>query len=549
MILISLTTWLGRPALAASGALSATPGPDNLEKQSAPNPAGETAAVAPTETGRAQPLYISEYAVKGAHHLTELEVDEAVYPYLGPDRTVTDIEQARAALEKAYRSKGYQTVEVEIPRQEVRGGVVQLQVIEETVGRLRVRGARYFSPSRIKAGARSMAEGTLINFNDVQGDVLALNQIADRQVTPSLRQGEAPGTVDVDLDVKDRLPLHGSLELNNRSSADTTALRLNGSLSDSNLWDAGHVFGLSFQVSPEDLNQVKVFSAYYLMHVPAVTGLSLMLQGTKQDSNVSTLGGAAVAGRGETLGPRAIFNLPAGKNFYHSLTLGFDYKHFDQHLTIAGHDTVRPITYYPFSAAYSATWLGSGQSTEFNASVTAHVRGLGSSTSTFDAKRFKADGGFVYFRGDLSHTHDLPAGFQAFGKIQGQLADRPLVDNEEFSGGGLDTVRGYLEAEQIGDNAFFGTLELRSPSILNWFGKAPSGEWRLYVFGDGGWLTLNDPLPEQTSRFGLASFGAGSRIHLLDHFGGSIDAALPLSTQAATQAHDWRLTFRAEADY
>ncbi|HTQ29692.1 MAG TPA: POTRA domain-containing protein [Opitutaceae bacterium] len=522
----------------------ATADANNLEQ---PPPAAppEATAAAPGS----QSLYIAEYAVKGVHHLTELEVDEAVYPFLGPERTAADVEQARAALEKAYRDKGYQTVVVDIPRQEVKAGVVQLQVTEETVGRLRVRGARYFSPARIKAGAPALAEGTLINFNDVQGNIVALNQLSDRQVTPALLPGKAPGTVDVDLDVKDHFPVHGNLELNNRYSANTTALRLNGSLSDSNLWDAGHVAGFSFQVSPEDINQVKVFSAYYLVHVPSVEGMSLMVQGTKQDSNVSTLGGAAVAGRGETFGPRALFNLPSGKNFYQSVTLGFDYKHFDQQISVGSTTTVTPITYYPFSAAYSATLLGTGQSTEFNATLNWHVRGLGSSTSTFDFKRFRADGGFVYFRGDLSHTHDLPAGFQVFGKVQGQIADRPLVDNEEFSGGGLDTVRGYLEAEQIGDNAFFGSLELRSPSILSWFGQSKSGEWRFYAFGDGGWLTLNDSLPEQTSRFGLASFGGGSRLRLFDHFGGSVDAALPLATQTETKAHDWRLTFRAEADY
>ncbi len=556
---MSLMAWLGRPAaLAASGAAAETPNANDLKQQPATASAEDQPAATPAETAATTPagsaapapaFYIAEYAVKGVHHLPQIDVEEAVYPFLGPDRTVADIRGARAALEKAYHDKGYQTVDVEIPLQRMQNGVVTLQVTEETVGRLRVRGARYFSPSRIKAGAPSLAEGTLINFNAVPADMLALNQLADRQVTPSLLAGRKPGTVDVDLDVKDHFPVHGSLELNNRSSANTTALRLNGSLSDNNLWDAGHVFGMSFQVSPENINQVKVFSGYYLMHVSGVEGMSVMLQGTKQDSNVSTLGGAAVAGRGETLGPRVIFNLPSAKNFYHSITLGVDYKHFDQNITVGASTTTTPITYYPFSANYSATLLGTGQTTEFDAGVTAHVRGMGSTTSTFDFKRFDADGAFIYFRGDLAHTHDLPAGFQAYAKVQGQLADRPLVDNEEFSGGGLDTVRGYLEAEEIGDNGFFGSIELRTPSVLSWFGEEKKGEWRFYAFGDGGWLTLNDPLPEQTSRFGLASVGAGSRLRLFDHVGGSVDAALPLSTQTDTRAHDWRLTFRAEADY
>ena len=112
-------------------------------------------------------IYIQEYRVQGAHLLTKLEVEEAVYPYLGPQRTAEDVDQARAALEKAYQAKGFQTVSVQIPPQQVKGGVVILQVIEGKVGRLRVRGARYFSPDQIKKAAPSLAEGTVPDFNKV----------------------------------------------------------------------------------------------------------------------------------------------------------------------------------------------------------------------------------------------------------------------------------------------------------------------------------------------------------------------------------------------
>jgi hemolysin activation/secretion protein len=56
------------------------------------------------------------------------------------------------------------------------------------------------------------------NFNQVEREIVALNQWLDRRVTPTLRGGVEPGTVDVDLKVKDILPLHGSVELNNRYS-------------------------------------------------------------------------------------------------------------------------------------------------------------------------------------------------------------------------------------------------------------------------------------------------------------------------------------------
>jgi hemolysin activation/secretion protein len=557
--MLSLATWLGTPVSAQVGHDPSGVGPASpeLRRPGAPRPQNVPADTPADESGppaRAVEnqtpgrLFIQEYRVKGAHHLSQAEIEDAIYPFLGPGRTGADVEQARSALEKAYHDKGYQTVAVEIPQQQVKGGIVYLHVIEVTVGRLRVRGARYFSPDQIKAQAPSLAEGRLVNFNEVPHDIVALNQSPDRRVTPTLSQGKLPGTVDIDLNVKDTLPVHGNLELNNQYSANTTHLRLNGGISDSNLWQLGHSAGFSFQIAPQRLKDAKVFSAYYLAPVPSVEGLSLMAQGTKQDSNVSTLGGAAVAGRGETLGLRASFNLPAGTDFYHSVSLGIDYKHFDQDIIIGGSDIASPITYYPLSANYSATYAPTGSVTELNAGVTLHVRGLGSTSAEFDNSRFGSGGSFIYFRGDLSHTHDLPAGLQVFGKVQGQITDQPLLSSEQFSAGGLDTVRGYLEGEVPGDNAFCTSLEFRSPSVISWLGQK-TGEWRFYLFGDAGWLTINSPLPQQASRFSLESLGVGSRIQVLDHFSGSIDAAEPLTSQSTTKAHDIRVTFRAGVNY
>lgn len=483
--------------------------------------------------------------------MSQREVGETVYPYLGPGRTVADVEGARAALEEAYKAKGFQTVTVEIPRQTGRGGVVGLKVVENAVGRLRVKGSRYFSLARIRKGAPSLREGIVPNFQDITRDVVALNQWPDRKITPLLRPGVEPGTVDIDLNVEDKFPLHGSVELNNRYSPDTSELRLNGSVSYNNLWQLGHSAGFSFQIAPERLEDAKVFSGYYLARFASAPWLSWILQGTKQDSNVSTLGGAAVAGRGEVLGTRALITLPGlpGRtDFYHSLSVGFDYKHFEENVLLGLDTTTTPITYWPVTAAYGASLVAKGRVTELNAGLTFHFRGTGSSGAEFDAKRFKANGSFIYLRGDLAHTQQLPASFEAYAKVQGQITGQSLINSEQFSGGGLSTARGYLESTSLGDNALFGTFELRSPSLLGWW-KNKDSEWRVYGFVDAGFLTLNHPLPEQTSRFELASYGFGSTLRLLDYLNGSIDVGFPLIDQGATLAGDPLVTFRVWADF
>lgn len=507
------------------------------------------AASGPTST-----LFIKEYWVEGAKKLPRIDVEAAVYPFLGPDRTRDDVEKARAALEKAYQNLGFQTVAVEIPEQpekQVSSGIIVLRVIERTVGRLRVRGAKYSSPKQIKAMAKSVSEGTVMNFNEVSPNMVALNQLPDRRITPSLRSGKDPDTVDVDLDVKETLPVHASVELNNRYGPDTDPLRLNATVSDNNLWQLGHAMSFSYQTSPQDPSEVSVFSGYYLARFTGSPGVSLMLQADKQDSNVSTLGDVAVAGRGDTIGARVLFDLPPGPDFTQSVNFGIDYKHFDQQLDLgsgAAGSVETPITYYPLSASYSATWQGKRRSTEVNAGLTLNLREVAGNQSEFANSRYNSDGGFVYFHGDISHTEELPLGFQAYGKVQGQLSDQPLVSGEEASGGGLGTVRGYLEAEVVGDNAAFGTVELRSPSLLKLTGFK-QGDLRLYGFYDGGLVTLIDPLPGQTDRFYLASAGFGARMQLGGHFDGLFNVSFPQYSQADTKAGDIRVTFRAELDY
>jgi len=493
-------------------------------------------------------LFIKEFRVKGSHLLQRIEIEQTVYPFLGPGRTRDDVEKARVALESIYHSRGYQTVTVQIPQQSGKYGIVYLQVIEAKIERLRVNGAHYFSPDIIKANAPSLAEGTVPNFKNVTSDIIGLNKLPDRQITPSLSLGSNPGSVDVDLNVKDSSPIHGSLELNNRYSANTNPLRINGSLSDSNIGQSTNALGVSFQISPQKTSDAKVFSGYYLVRSTGVKGLTLIAQGTKQDSSVSTLGGVNVAGRGETAGLRGIFELPGSRTFYQSLSVGADYKHFAQNISIGTNLLTAPVSYVPLTALYSGTIIEKSGTTEVNVGVNFGLRGPGSNASQFDSRRYLASGDFLYVKGDISQTFTLPADFQAYVKLQGQLSDQPLLDSEQISGGGLSTVRGYLESEAVGDNGGFETIEIRSPSLAH-FITPKLNDWRVYLFSDAGAVVATDALPQQAWRFALASYGIGTHLRFDEHFNGSFDAAVPLISRSPTKANATRITFRLWSDF
>lgn len=552
----------GSVAAKPEAATSATRKPAAAKPES-PKPGNGNSTAAQAASGASAPparFDIDEFRVEGADSLPQIEIEAAVYPFLGPRRTSDDVEKARVAVEKAYHDKGFQTVGVSIPQQDAQRGFIVLKVTENRVGQLRVKGSRYFDLAKVKSSAPSLKEGSLPNFKDVTKDIVSLNRWPDRRVTPALRAGIAPGTVDVDLNVEDTLPLHGSAELNNRQSPSTTSLRSVYSLRHDNLWQLGHSMTVTYQEAPLNRNDAMVISGSYMARTD-YDWLNVLLYGLKSSSSVATIGGANVVGPGEVIGARAVLTLPTKGELFHTLSLGTDYKHFAQTLKLGSDAFDSPVTYVPLVASYGATWQGDGRLTQLNASITAGLRGIGSSPEEFDAKRFKATGSFIHLNADVSHTQDLPEGVQLFAKMQTQVADQPLVSSEQFSIGGQDTVRGYLESEALGDYGIIGTLELRSPNIAPYLEQKldnPLGQpvkfnafddWRFFAFADVGRARIHEPLPEQQSQFDLASYGVGTRLKTLKHFNSIFFVGMPLISQQVTVANHPRFSFRVWGEF
>lgn len=475
---------------------------------------------------------VFEYRVEGNSVLPAESIERAVYPFLGEQRTVADVESARMALEAAYRNAGYGTVVVDTPEQRINEGVVTLQVLQAPVSRLRVIGAQYYSQGRILAKVPALAEGEVPNFNEVTAQLATVNRSADRRVTPMLRPGKTPGTTEVDLTVEDKFPLHGSLELNNKSSPSTTESRLQASLRYDNLWQLEHSISAQVQVSPEDTSQVKVFSGSY--SVPYRSGL-LVLSYTRSNSNtVAGVGGVTIFGRGSIYGLRNIWLLDGTETMNHSVTLSADYKDFQESVSVganAGFKT--PIHYLPLGVSYSATLADTGGYWQTGGGLTFALRGLASRQPQFEDKRFKAQTNFSILKLNLARMQDLPHGFTLFGSLEGQWSDQALISNEQLVAGGVDSVRGYLESTAVGDKGLRASVELRTRSLaperLSWLAGLQA-----HAFLDAADLHLNDPLPQQDHHFTLLGAGFGLRAQLHQYVNLSIDVGWPLRDAGQT---------------
>jgi hemolysin activation/secretion protein len=521
--------------------------------------AGPRVAAAQTVPAEAQPRFsVLELVVEGNTVLPTIAIERAVLPFLGPDRTLADVELARAALERAYQGAGFLSVFVDIPEQRVEDGVVRLRVVEGRVERLAVTGARYYDQGVIRRQVPELAAGKVPNFNRVQEQVSDAAR-DERQLQPVLRPGREPGTVEAELKVDDRLPFAASVELNNQHAADTDPWRLNATLRYNNLWQRDHALALTLITAPREPDQSRVLVANYTLPLaPDWTGVAYAVGSNSLVEPV----GASVIGQGFTLGLRALRSFAFGRSS-HSLSLGADFKDLKERLTFGDGSLSTPLRYLPLQIAYTGTWpdgrsfstLSLQWTTAFRSLLQRDVACPGNigPVDQFACKREGGDGGFTHLRADLRHQR--PMFFDGPGqlalRLQGQLASQPLVSAEQLAVGGADTVRGYLEAEASGDRGLQASLEWRSAGLLDRLTaeRLALQELSVLAFLDIARLWVLQPSVGQFPRVSLYAAGIGLRLRAAHGLSAEADLALPGKRSSNTPGHDPRLHLKLRAQF
>lgn len=503
----------------------------------------------PASTAAQNVFTISEYRILGNTALPAATIEVAVYPHLGDHKTIDDIEVVRQLLEKLYKDHGFGTVYVDIPEQSVTAGIVRLKVTEGRLDRVRISGAKYFANGRIRSTLSALQPGTVLSLPTLQNQLGAVNQQSrDRMVTPVLKAGRSPGTVDVELKVQDSLPFHGSAEVNNRYSANTTHTRASINLSYDNLFQKFHSLSLQYQTSPEELDETRVIAATYLAPLQDGDMLAVYAVDTNSDFAVVNTGGdLSVLGTGNIYGLRYFARLPSKGGYSHNLALGADYKDFSDSIVLTEATDVTPIRYMSWSVSYGGVQTGVGNSTSFNVGPIFGIRGLVNDQEQFVYKRTDGKANFFYLRGDLSHLQRLWADTAVFLKFTGQWSPEPLISNEQYAVGGADGVRGYMESALMGDRGIGGVFELRAPSMHRWLGKSAK-DLTLFVFYDAArviQLAQIDDGGNVVKRDGsVSSTGAGVRFNGLGGLEAALDWAYPLKSLGEVERGDSRIHFK-----
>ncbi len=275
VLLTMVGTLLGLPAFAQTNPATS-------------NNAAVRAVSASTNSG--PHFRVDKYLVEGNSILTPGTVGGIftnVPAAFGTNVTIDAILAAAGDLQKAYRERGFMTVVVGLPPQKLTNAMVTVKVTEAPLTAINVEGNRWFSYDNVMRSLPDLHTNMLLNAKIFQRELDAANISRDRQIYPVIGPGPEPGTSELTLTVKDRLPWHARLEVNNdQATPGTPQLRANFSSQYDNLWDLEHEVGVQYSFSIEQLKEgtdymvvpldnplVANYSAYYRMPLGGYSSL------------------------------------------------------------------------------------------------------------------------------------------------------------------------------------------------------------------------------------------------------------------------------------
>jgi hemolysin activation/secretion protein/AraC-like DNA-binding protein len=260
---ITLGVVLCSRSLAAEAATTNAPVSRGAGGTSVPN-------AVPASTNAGPRFAVKGYRVSGNSLLSVDAMKQALRPHLGESVGLDTIKKAAADLVLAYRERGYVTVGVGLPQQQITNGIVNVQVSEGRLADIVILNNRYFSSNNVMRSLPGLSTGMVLNSKLFQAELDQANANRDRQIYPQIQPGPTPGTSTLLLKVKDRLPLHGRVELNNYDTPDTPDLRLVTALQYNNLWQIEHSVGLQYGFTPTDYKQPVLDDPMPFLDEPAI---------------------------------------------------------------------------------------------------------------------------------------------------------------------------------------------------------------------------------------------------------------------------------------
>ena len=488
-----------------------------------PSPVLPPVPPTPSEDGVQQQLgqiqvFVKTIVVTGHTVFSNEEIAAVATPYENRTLTTEDLERLRLALTFMYVNNGYITSGAVIPDQDVKDGVVQLQIIEGALSQINVEGTNWFRrgylSDRIERGA-----GPPLQMEPLQTRLQFLQQDPRiERINAELRPGDQRGQSILNVKVKEQSPWKMWLEFSNYQTPAVGAERGLMTVAHQNVTGHGDpltiTYGGSRGVHPVidvaytlPINRYDTtFTASYRRNEFAVVESQFRTLNINSTSEIigftlrhplyrTLTDELAVAITGEHLFNKvtSIFDVPG---------LPSSFINGSSNTGVSAVSALRFIQEYVHRTATSVIAIRSRFSVGLDVLNATTNSGLSRDGDPLP------DGRFFSWLGQLQGVRrfDNWWGMQLLGQFNLQLANDRLFPLEQIPLGGRFSVRGYRENTLIRDNGFLFSVESRFP-ILRYASGEPLLQFAQFVDVGRAWQAKGETPDPQT----LASVGLGLR--------------------------------------
>jgi len=183
---------------------------------------------------------------------------------LNTNRELTGKDMQRIAdkISRAYSRHGYITSYAYVVPDKLSQGILEFIVVEGKTGKIEIKGNRYFSTDLLRKKI-TLKEGQLFNFRQLTIDVYRMNRHPDRKANIEVDAGQTPGLTNVVLKVKDKSPLHATLQADNYGAETILYNRYKMFLSHNNV--TGHDDSLTAKVEWSEGDAHKIYDLDYII--------------------------------------------------------------------------------------------------------------------------------------------------------------------------------------------------------------------------------------------------------------------------------------------
>jgi hemolysin activation/secretion protein len=486
----------------------------------------------PPKEDAAPKILIKQFKVEGNTLLNPAIIHAIVSDSENKELTFAEIQAVADLITAKYREAGYIIAHAFVPAQDIKDGIIVIQIIEGKVGSIVIEGNKHYSSEFIQKHLEKVRKDPSLKEHSLERSLLILNEYLSLEVKAALQAGKEPGTTDIIADVSDKRPISFSIGYDNFGSNITSKHRISTSLNIGNIITSGDsiMFRGITGLDRIDINKLSYGRLDYLMPIG--------YDGTR----VGIYHASGLYKAGEELipldirGKARIYGIHISHPFIKtrqrtlSVKAGFQYKDVYEYRldSLSSKDDIRifhiGLNYDCADGLYGRNiWT-----IEYSMGIRGLLGGAGRNDT--GTSRLNADGQFNKFNIDAARVQKLPLYSYLVLKGSAQLSADELFVAEQFTIGGMGSVRGFRPSLHSGDSGYSLNAELTlSPFFAETkvFGQKISDTIKLALFADHGGVYRNKPQPGEDKDNFLTAIGAGLRLYAGRHFSFRIDYAVP----------------------